>query len=335
MAFLPSPITTEMPPVSTVVEEDTAFIPTPQRADNEAIWELADYVNPTLYDNKHVFLKFKEEFDFNKDNFFKEHSLAFGLSDNDEIRLVKQNDRVLKYQQFYKGIKVQEGGYRINRNSSGEILRATGTIIENINIDIEQKILESDALQIILDSIGSEKYAWDNPELCKKLKEIGKKCFPKADLLITIGKTESFIASAADLNYIFKIYLDENVPSYTGIINASNGIITSLFQNINHNCTTAKVSTHHYGTRSFEVEKYAWEDDRVCNILKKVGRSCIPIERLIITKNPGMLKEASYFDLYYDIEIVTGGLEPITYQAKVNGQNKQIIYLWDGAKLWH
>ena len=135
MAFLPSPTVAEIPLVSTI-EEDTAFIPTPQRANNEAIWEIASHVDATLYDNNHVFFKFKEGFDFDEEGFFKEHSLVFGLRDDDEMRLVKQNKRVLKYQQFYKGIKVQEGGYSINKNSSGKILRAAGTIIENININL-------------------------------------------------------------------------------------------------------------------------------------------------------------------------------------------------------
>jgi hypothetical protein len=141
MAFLPRPSAAEVPITSSNYEEDSTFIPTPQRSDNEAIWEFASHVSPTLYDNNHVFFNFKKEFEFKEEVFFKEHSLAFGLKNDDEMRLARQTERVLRYQQFYKGIRVQEGVYAISRNSSGKILRATGTIIENINIDIDKRVV--------------------------------------------------------------------------------------------------------------------------------------------------------------------------------------------------
>ena len=86
---------------------------------------------------------------------------------------------------------------------------------------------------------------------------------------------------------------------------------------------------------TLKAEKYAWEDDKVCNSIKEYQETCLPIVTLFITNAFNCFApnfEVKNFKLYYQVDLITGGLDPIKYTLIVDANSGVVNFFDDNSK---
>jgi len=146
------------------------YIPRVLQPDNQEIKKIAEKIS----DNGWVYFKkgIKPE------DVFIKHKIAFGLSENDNMVKEKtktdsEGQKHHYYQQYYKGIPVEHAIYIVHEEE-GEAILANGDLVENINIGIDPKITEAEALEYALKQLKAELYAWQDEGWEKDIKESSK-----------------------------------------------------------------------------------------------------------------------------------------------------------------
>jgi bacillolysin len=111
-----------------------------------------------------LFIEMQEE--VSRDNSPQLLAEMFSLQANDELRLRSQKMDPLgfrhdTYQQFYKGVKVENGTYKVH-SKNGMIKTMSGNYRHIfVDININPSLSESAALQFAINAIGAQKYVWD------------------------------------------------------------------------------------------------------------------------------------------------------------------------------
>ena len=82
----------------------------------------------------------------------------------------KQGMEHIVFQQYYKGIKVENATYRVH-SENGKIRMANGRFIKINDLEAMPKLQDKEAVQIALDKTGASKYAWESEGMEKILKE--------------------------------------------------------------------------------------------------------------------------------------------------------------------
>ncbi|MFO7882687.1 MAG: M4 family metallopeptidase [Kosmotogaceae bacterium] len=221
--------------------------PTILKQDNLKIKAISEKVDSAGW----VFLK--EEMSINPDDIFTLYKEAFGLKRYDEMRKVKMKvcdsydkEDVFyhKYQQFHKGIPVENYQYIIHEIRN--VARVcSGNILENISANNEPSITEKQALEIAIDSFNSSSWEWLNygKDTSDTLKPVGK--------LIFIRNPTSDSPNAV-LVYKFKLRSIEPSFYYAIYVNAQDGKIEkkrSLSKE-----STGTVYTLYNGTQSLTTK---------------------------------------------------------------------------------
>lgn len=177
-----------------------------------------------------------------------------GLGENDEMRIFKEEKDHLgfthfTYQQYYKGIKVEKGIYKVH-HKEGFIQSMNGaffSISEKFNIVANMN--GEKALEKALKHVGAEKYMWENPNeeaLLKKDKDNPKASyFPKAELVIyPLNKTAlNKKITVPTLAYKFDIYAQKPLSRAYIYVNAHTGEIIQKVDIIHNNFNTNNKKT--------------------------------------------------------------------------------------------
>jgi hypothetical protein len=262
MAFLPNKTTIQpykQASFLSALENDTIYIPTTMKKSNKAIWEIAQGLQQAGYKNKGIWIDLKDNTVINDfENYFKIHAEAFGLREEDEMRLVSKDDKYAEYQQYYKGIEVDGGGYVITAPSLHiPMYRITGRFYEHLNINITPQLTKEAVVKILTDSIKAEKYIWEDERLCGIWKDAGKSCDPVVKLVIDNSKY-SFEPAFFHLTYETIIITGGQDPiGYRCNVDASTGKINLLHNGRQHCGTTGTVHTQHHGMQDFTIQKIA------------------------------------------------------------------------------
>ena len=224
------------------------FIPTPQRADNLVVQEMAQKIFGVRH-NKDVTIHLKDDFEFTPETFFEDYKEAFGLGEHDEMRLVEiigeerrltlGHNILLKgynFQQYHKDIPISNHSYQIIYRERGPI-KVSGNILENLDVDVTPNLSEQEALQIVMDSLKADSYCWLNRD-CPT---------PKADLKILIDNNETkLIYDFLD----FRVKKDPSAssknPPIKTRVNAHTGEIILLGSNVAKACVSYPITTQHY-----------------------------------------------------------------------------------------
>ncbi len=169
-----------------------------------------------------------------------------------------------KYQQYYKGIKVEHGLYSVNKRGSViESMNGEYVFVKD-NFRTSPVLSEDAALQKALQYIGAQKYMWEdaqNEAFAKKTEKAGT-YFPKGELVIVqdfMGKTkEDFLKPV--LAYKFDIYAEKPlsrdfvyVDAITGKIVHKNQIIKHCFD-FTHEHSAKNVAKTHKKEYSINVD---------------------------------------------------------------------------------
>ena len=199
--------------------------------------------------SKDLFLqKSKVIFDLDEKTTFKE------IRTNEECQLSDDNQGWKHYrlQQMYKGIPI-EGAHYLLHEKNGLIETANGDVVAGLKINTMPSISEEAALQILLDEIGANKYAWESENqenlIKNQLKDQNATNFPKGKLVIATT-SEKLVAEDLTLGYKFKVktidpitHAEYIVDAYTGNLIHKNSLLCQY--DVQGTCLT-----HRYGQQS-------------------------------------------------------------------------------------
>ncbi|RRQ45214.1 M4 family metallopeptidase [Chryseobacterium sp. SC28] len=167
----------------------------------------------------------------------------------------KNNTASEKYQQYYKGIKVEFGVQNIV-SEDGFLKVANGNFISIKNLSIIPTISEGEALKFALNEIGAKEYMWKNTESEKLLKKEENNemisYFPKGELVI-IEKNLFSKNPIPRLAYKFDIYAKYPISRNYVYVDAQNGEILFKDPIIKHILGIG--NTRYSGQRNFETQQ--------------------------------------------------------------------------------
>lgn len=191
-------------------------------------------------------------------NFLKKQ---FDLKNDDDFKLEPKHNLIendlesKKYQQFYKGVKVE---YAIQSvvSENGNLKIITGKHVAVSNVNTTPKLTENDALSLVLANIGAKSYMWEDKENEKFIKkeQNNEKAtyYPKAELVI-IEKDMFGENPTPVLVYKFDIYSSNPISRDYVYIDANNGEVIFKDAIIKHIQGTG--NTRYSGQRTFETQQ--------------------------------------------------------------------------------
>ncbi|XLS29390.1 M4 family metallopeptidase [Flavobacteriaceae bacterium M23B6Z8] len=152
------------------------------------------------------------------------------LSDNDSYaRLRSEVDRIgfthEKYQQFYKGLKVEFATYSLHAKN-GKVTSISGEYYEVTDILTTPKLSNQEAFARALSHVGAKNYLWEYPGAAKEMDNYQK---PKGELVVLPLFDQQSRGNIYKLAYKFDIYATNPVSRGDLYIDAITG--EALFYN--------------------------------------------------------------------------------------------------------
>jgi len=182
---------------------------------------------------------------------FTTHRTAAGLNNHDEMVVTKTWDDEYgyshnRYQQYYKGIKVEGAEYSEHFKNECRLEVAHGKIVENLGINANPSLGEREALEAALEEIGAERYAWQDLDWERSIKEdLGDRnatYYPSGELVIghVIGKEYTrgnyrlawiFEVTAISPRSVNEVYVDAHTGGILkiGPVGMNNGPAITLY----------------------------------------------------------------------------------------------------------
>lgn len=190
---------------------------------------------------------------------FTKYKHVTGLGNYDSMVLINTwEDSITylvhkKYQQYYKGLKVEGAIY--NENSlNGNVINSNGFIAENLNKNSTPSVSDSLALNYALSYLNASKYAWEDDSLEYYLNldsmSTDSTLFPRGELIWAIKGSRNIIDTNYVLCWKFKIWTlnPKDIIQYIYVC-ANTGQIIST-RNISVNGTFNHI---YYGTQSIDT----------------------------------------------------------------------------------
>ncbi|HUX57802.1 MAG TPA: M4 family metallopeptidase [Bacteroidales bacterium] len=142
---------------------------------------------------------FKDNFNPDPNKFFSIYMKDFGLSKDDEMRLIKEEtDSIFTFYGFhhyYKGILVEGSSMTLQFKNRNAVL-AFGTLAKNLNLDIKNTIDADLAFEEAKKNSKAELFAWESPKwesmLKRELKDSSATYHPNSELVITLSAKGEF-----------------------------------------------------------------------------------------------------------------------------------------------
>lgn len=184
----------------------------------------------------------------------------FDLTTADEMRLSKVETDELgfiheKFQQYYKGIKVDGATYTIH-SKDGIIKTLSGSFREIKNLDIIPGLTETAAFNAATNKVNAKVYAWEDP--VNKGYPGYKK--PKGELVI-FSDPDLRIETA--LAFKFDIYAADPLYRAWVYVDAKTGKVLAEYSRIHESNVPATANTLYNGTRSITADNYSGSNHRL------------------------------------------------------------------------
>jgi len=179
---------------------------------------------------------------------------------SDELRLIKENRDATGmahslYQQYYRGVIVEEGQYRAHGFTSLEVMN--GRFIRINNLSTAPAITATGALQYALQQVGASRYIWEDSLSQRFYHGIGQDSIvqpPDGRLVIVLG-TESE-AQIPELAWKFRIRSIEPDLHEDVYISASTGRLIKRLSLRCYSNTPGTVVTKYTGTQPIVGDSY-------------------------------------------------------------------------------
>lgn len=185
------------------------------------------------------------------------------LSENSQWQLINSisdqlNQTHRRYQQYFKGIRVELGIGITHANNTG-IFRINGDFIPESWLKGNQQLNEKQALDKALSLYPSDNYYWLQPGMNEILKTVTKNpdtsYFPKASLVYCSKNFK--LDTIQQLCYQFKIYSSKPLFGKSVYISAETGELVAEQNLILHTEVTGSAVTAYSGTRSIQTDSTA------------------------------------------------------------------------------
>ncbi len=205
-----------------------------------------DYHYTYYKPNSSFFVDINQSAKLNKEHFFNQFKKEHNLGKEFEFKLFKtQKDNIgythYRYQQYYKGIKV-EGGEIIIHENSGFVESVNGHLFNELNLGVKPKLNTELAIKKAKEFYGIKKMTYENPdaeEYIKLLNEDNNATYkPIPELIITADNYDSDDKKFY-LAYKMNIAADEQFINEMVYINSITGKIVSHFSEI---CSFSHIS---------------------------------------------------------------------------------------------
>ncbi len=175
-------------------------------------------------------------------------SAYFEMAPEDELRHERTEADDLgfnhhKYQQFYKGVKVEGATYTLHEKG-GRVLILSGNFRSVFDLDVNPFIAPTQALQFAMQHVGAGKYAWEAGGFDGFQK-------PEGELVIYADPDG---VEPARLTYKFDIYAAEPISRAYVFVDAHNGAIVSEHARIHETNVPATGTSSYNGTVSFTAD---------------------------------------------------------------------------------
>jgi bacillolysin len=189
---------------------------------------------------------------------FSEQPSAAGLSANDNMVLInteadEQGNTHNRYQQYYKGIKV-EGGEIFEHVRDCYVYLLHGKIIEGLNFNVAPVYSENQALSAALTSMDATEYVWENNNWEQELKDDtdnpNATHYPVGNLILTYSPGTSLEVANYRLTWTFEILALIPRSYKTVYVNANTGTVLKSLQ-MEHN--NGPASTLYDGTQTIDT----------------------------------------------------------------------------------
>ncbi|ALD22875.1 hypothetical protein AM218_15305 [Hymenobacter sp. DG25A] len=184
----------------------------------------------------------------------KEEALVRSQADKDELGFLNE-----RYQQYYKGIKVENGVYLLHARQ-GEVEAINGKLERLGKISTTPSLNEEQALGRALSFVSAKKYMWQDDASYK----------PKGELVIVRNTLSKNTAGKATLAYKFDVYAQQPVSRAYIYVDAQSGEVISKNDIIKHTAATASFATAYSGTRSL-ADDYTGATYRLREVTRGLG----------------------------------------------------------------
>ena len=226
--------------------------------ENESIKELSEKVT----DNGRVY--FKKEARVKRDDVFGKHKKAYGLSNDDKMKLVRTETGDLGkkhygYQQYYQGVRVEGGEQLVHVDKEGDVASTNGHLVEDLKRDIKPKVSEKEAVEEAVRYVDAKKYAWEDStweeQIKRDLEDRNATYFPKGEVVFArkAGKKD-YAKGSYELAYKFDITTLEPFSHVAVYVSAVNGKVFKQLS-LMHASKTGSGNTLYNGIRNFKVER--------------------------------------------------------------------------------
>ena len=182
-----------------------------------------------------------------------DNSFSLKEKKQDEIGLTH-----LKYQQYYKNIKVEHGIYSVH-GKDNEINYMSGNSMPLKDIKITPTISSNESINIALKYIGAKSYLWEDTaeeELLRKTENLPDATyFPKPELVIV--KDIMISDSKFRLAYNVKIYASNPISHRIYFLDAHNGEMLYIEELIKHANSNGTAQTRYSASRNIISDSYS------------------------------------------------------------------------------
>jgi len=220
--------------------------------ENYNIVHSKDYSIITFSENSRIFVS----------DFFQILKSDLGLSESDNFKLIKtENDEIgfvhYRYQQIYNDIPVFGSEYLLHEKAN-KLSSANGTFYQ-IALNISPSFSKESAIQAAIQSVGAEKYLWNNAAEEQFLKteknDPNATYLPQAELVIAPNKGNY---GANDFRLCYKVFIASEKPYnlVNVFVDAHTGEVINTINKIAHADITGTGSTLYSGTKSITMDSY-------------------------------------------------------------------------------
>ncbi|MDR1347096.1 MAG: M4 family metallopeptidase, partial [Prevotellaceae bacterium] len=158
------------------------------------------------------------------------------------------------YQQYYKGIKVEDGEFSIHAINDN-IESVLGNFESVGDVSVTAKLSEKEALNNALKHIDAYVYKWQIPEEEAWIKEYhNDSYYPKGELVIV--KDQLKTNSEYRLAYKFDIYAHKPMSRNYIWVDAATGEVINIESRIHFSNATGTAATRYSGTRTITTDSY-------------------------------------------------------------------------------
>ncbi len=205
--------------------------------------------------NQQKFIKFDSSQQKSISNAKQIIKQSFKLSSNNNlIKTKSESDQIgfthEKYQQYYKGIKVEFATFNVHAKNS-TIVSMNGEFFDTSNIKVNPKLSEERGFQSALNYVGAQNYLWQDTKSAKKMDNYQK---PKGVLVILPGKI--LHSKQAKLAYKYDIYATKPLSRANIYIDANTGDFLYRDNIIMHANVTGSADTRYSGTKSIKTDSF-------------------------------------------------------------------------------